>query len=275
MTAVADAVESGVLGGRLWFYSNYHCNLACAYCLTDSAPRVRRRVLGSATMVEMAAEAAGVGFSALGITGGEPFLMPDMPRTVARLAGFLPTVVLTNGTLVTDRLLPRLEPLADLRVAVQVSLDSADAAPNDGMRGRGNFAQVVAAITRLKAAGLRVRVATTSEGLPAEDRARLCALHRSLGVDDEDHVVRPIVRRGRAATQEMGIEATASDLPAELTITADGAFWSPFGPTVRGERLDTDLLITRTIRPLSIPAAAMLRVAEGRARGDDASLGIR
>jgi sulfatase maturation enzyme AslB (radical SAM superfamily) len=24
--------------GRLWLYANYHCNLACRYCLTDSAP---------------------------------------------------------------------------------------------------------------------------------------------------------------------------------------------------------------------------------------------
>jgi hypothetical protein len=59
----------------------------------------------------------------------------------------------------------------------------------------------------------------------------------------------------------MGVEAVRGDLPAELTITADGAFWSPFGPTVHGGRLDTDLLITRTTRPLSVPAAAMLRIA--------------
>jgi hypothetical protein len=59
----------------------------------------------------------------------------------------------------------------------------------------------------------------------------------------------------------LGVVATLADLPAELTITADGAFWSPFGPTVHGGRLDTDLLITRTTRPLSIPATAMLRIA--------------
>jgi hypothetical protein len=65
----------------------------------------------------------------------------------------------------------------------------------------------------------------------------------------------------------MGIEAGVADLPAELTITADGAFWSPFGPTVHGGRLDTDLLITRTTRPLSVPAAAMLKVAGAAAAG--------
>ncbi|HKA48608.1 MAG TPA: hypothetical protein VKK19_03335, partial [Candidatus Dormibacteraeota bacterium] len=90
---------------------------------------------------------------------------------------------------------------------------------------------------------------------------RLCTLHRSLGVADEDHVVRPIVRRGRAVDHDLGLDAQLTDLPAELTITADGAFWSPFGPTVHGGRLDTDLLLTRTTRPLSVPALAMLKVA--------------
>ena len=38
MSAIAEAVAAGVLPGRVWMYSNYHCNLACAYCLTESAP---------------------------------------------------------------------------------------------------------------------------------------------------------------------------------------------------------------------------------------------
>jgi MoaA/NifB/PqqE/SkfB family radical SAM enzyme len=275
VSAVAAAVEAGRLGGRLWFYSNYHCNLACTYCLTESAPRVRRRLLDAGTICDLAAEGVGLGFTSFGVTGGEPFLLPEMPATLARLAELGPMVVLSNATLFTDRLLRRLAPLARRGVAVQVSLDSADPAANDRLRADRNHRRVVEAIPRLRAAGLRVRVATTTEGLSDEERARLCALHRSLGVDDEDHVVRPVVRRGRASMHGMGVDATAADLPAELTITADGAFWSPFGPTVRDGRPDTDLLLTRTIRPLSIPATAMLRVVEGRPPGADSSLGIR
>src|SRR5205807_3345595 len=120
-----------------------------------------------------------------------------------------------------------------------------------------NFARVVDAIRRLRSIGVRVRVATTSGRLEPDALARLCDLHRSLGVADEDHVVRPIVRRGRAADRGMGIEAGLSELPAELTITANGAFWSPFGPTVDGGRLETDPLITRTTRPPSVPASPL------------------
>ena len=40
----------------------------------------------------------------------------------------------------------------------------------------------------------------------------------------------------------------------ETTVTADGAFWSPFAPTVVDDRVDTDLLISRTVDPLRVPA---------------------
>jgi MoaA/NifB/PqqE/SkfB family radical SAM enzyme len=261
VTTFAQAVADGVVGGRLWLYANYHCNLTCAYCLTESAPSVARRQLPVGGLGGIAAEARSAGFTALGVTGGEPFLVAGMAGALAAMAAELPTLVLSNGTLFTPRLLTELAVLAGFDVAVQVSLDSADPKANDEMRGDRNFAKVVEAIPRLRDRGIRVRVATTGEGIEPDALARLCELHRSLGVSDEDHVVRPIVRRGRAVDHGLGVDAGLADLPAELTITADGAFWSPFGPTVHGGRLDTDLLVTRTTRPLSIPAAAMLRIA--------------
>jgi MoaA/NifB/PqqE/SkfB family radical SAM enzyme len=274
-TAIATAVEEGTLPGRVWMYSNYHCNLACSYCLTESAPQSPRRQLASDHMVEVATEAKELGFTSVGITGGEPFLRPDLPDLLATLAGILPVVVLTNATLFNDARLARLQALAGAPVQVQVSLDHPDPVPNDEMRGPGNFAKVIEAVPRLVGMGIHVRIATTAEHIDGEDRARLCALHRDLGVSDDDHIVRPIVRRGRAVDFGLGVEAGPPDPPAELTITADGAFWSPFGPTVHQDRLDLDLLITRTTRPLATPAAALLRLVEGRPPGEDTQLNIR
>ena len=272
----ATAIEEGRLPGRIWFYSTYACNLACTYCLTESAPGVRRRTLDGATIVELTRQAAALGFTEVGITGGEPFLSPDLPAVLADVASMLSTVVLSNGTLFNDVRLAALRPLADLPVRIQISLDSDQPDVNDAARGPGNFARVVDAIPRLLDAGIGVRLATTVGGSADPDAmARLCELHRTLGVGDEDHVVRPIVRRGRAGVRGDGIEVTAADLPAELTITADGAFWSPFGPSVTGGVLDTDLLVTRTTNPLRIPAEALLRLVEGRPPGEDARTGIR
>jgi len=278
VSAVAEAIAEGRVGERLWLYPNYHCNLRCTYCLTESGPSVARRLLGPETIVERVREARALGFTGVGITGGEPFLLDWMPELLIELAEILPVIVLSNATLFTGRRLTALAPLAGLPIHIQISLDSAEPHVNDDMRGPGNFAKVVAAISELVRRGIGVRLATTLEdpaSHDAEELERLCELHRSLGVGDEDHVVRPIIRRGRAATGGMGVPAGADELEPELTITADGAFWSPFGPTVRAGALDTDLLVTRTTSPLAVAAGALVRAAGGQGAGNDARLGIR
>ena len=278
MGAVGDAIAGGGMGGRLWLYSNYHCNLSCSYCLTESSPGVRRRVLDAAAILAGAREARELGFTGVGITGGEPFLLEWMPALLAELAEILPVIVLSNATLFTGRRLAALEPLAGLPVRIQISLDSASPQENDAMRGPENFAKAVAAIPALVERGIGVRIATTLEDPAGQDpaeRDRLCELHRSLGIGDEDHIVRPIIRRGRAVAGDMGLAVGFDEIEPELTITADGAFASPFGPTVRAGELDTDLLVTRTVAPLSVPAGALARLVGSAESGRDARLGIR
>jgi MoaA/NifB/PqqE/SkfB family radical SAM enzyme len=272
---LAAAIEAGRVADRLWLYSNYHCNLRCVYCLTESSPRADRRLLASEEMIAAADEAVALGYRALGVTGGEPFLVPDMPELLAALAQRLPTLVLTNATLFAQRLLDRMRPLADLPLSVQISLDSAEPQINDELRGPRNFAKVIEAIPRLIDMGIPVRIATTGDHNTADEMERLCALHRSLGVEDDDHVVRPIVRRGRAADGRLGVVADAKDLFPELTLTVDGAFWSPFAPTVHGGRLDTDLLLTRQRLPLHDPTRALLALADANPAGTDTTLNIR
>lgn len=273
---IAEAINNGTLGERVWFYANYHCNLECSYCLTESGPNVARRMIPADMLLSMAAEAKALGFRALGVTGGEPFMVPSMPETIAALSDILPVVVLSNATLFHG---PRLErvvaALTGKNVHIQISLDAPDADTNDSKRGDENWNLVAEAIPRLIDRGLRVRLATTSDAITDDDLARLCTLHRAWGVSDDDHVVRPIVARGRAVLGGMGVVAGRHDLAPELCITADGAFWSAFGPTVRNGIVDTDLLITRTTTPLSVPANAMLRIAQAQPRGQDAVLSIR
>jgi len=278
MTALGDAIAAGKIGERVWFYSNYHCNLQCSYCLTESAPQVARRELGREAILERAREARALGFTAYGVTGGEPFILDDMPELVAALGRELPTIVLSNATLFNERRLREVEPLADLPVHVQISLDHPDPVENDEMRGPENFRKVVEAIPKLVERGIGVRIATTLEdpdGVDPEEQERLCELHRSLGIPDEDHVVRPVIHRGRAVTNEMGLPAGFEQLDPELTLTADGAFYSPFAPTVRGGRLDTDLLVSRTTSPVGTAAEALVRIADDLPPGNDASIGIR
>lgn len=273
---IADAVRDGVLPERVWVYSNYHCNLTCSYCLTESSPRSERRALTQAQMVDIAQQAATLGFRSLGVTGGEPFLLPWLADAVVQMSEHLPVVVLTNGTQFVGDRIAKAAPLARPNIAVQISLDSHLSDVNDEARGPENFAKVVDAVPRLVALGVRVRIATTVDG-PLDDPGLqpLRELVAWMGVAEDDHLIRPVVRRGRANLLGLGVQAVARDIPSELTITADGAFWGSFGPTVRNGRLDTDLLLTRTILPLEVPANALLAAVQGLPPGTDANLGIR
>ena len=264
------------MGERLWLYATYHCNLACVYCLTESHPRIgARRALSPETMSQAAREAKELGFGSVGITGGEVFMLPDFAETMIEVAGILPVVALTNGTLFTERLLSRLEPLADLPAALQISLDSDEPTRNDAFRGPENFARVMDAIPKLLERRLEVRIATTVEYQTEGELERVCALHRRLGIPNEHHIVRPVVRRGRAAVEEMGLELGPSDVLPELTLTADGAFMHPFAPTVRHGVTDVDLLVSRQIAPLEVPAHKFLRIVAEQPLGEDVVRNIR
>jgi MoaA/NifB/PqqE/SkfB family radical SAM enzyme len=276
MSELSELIDAGTVAPRLWFYTNYHCNLACSYCLTGSSPRAPRRVLAPERIIEIADQAAGLGFRCFGISGGEPLLNTWLPEVALELGRRMPLVLLTNGTLFTKRMLRRVEPFAGHPIELQISLDSADPIENDTMRGPRNHERVVTAIPELVARGITVRVATTLEQDGGHDLDRLCALHRRLGVDDDHHIVRPIVHRGRAVENDLGIPAGQPQLMPELTITADGAFWSPFGATARSESaLDTELLLTRQTQPLARPVDALVSELRGRPPGADVDLNIR
>ena len=274
--SIAQAVADGTMPGRVWLYTNYNCNLACSYCLTESSPSSPRRELSAVTMIEVARQAASLGFTGLGVTGGEPFLLPWLPATIVEMAAHLPLVLLTNGTLLGGERIGRAAMLAGHDVALQISLDSYLPDINDLARGPDNFRKVVDAVPRLLALGVRVRIATTTAGaLDAPGLEPLKRLVADLGVHPDDHLVRPVVRRGRAAERRFGVEAGPNDIPSELTITADGAYWGSFGPTVRAGRLDTDLLLTRTVLPLSVPAETLLGLLHDLPRRSKSTLGVR
>ena len=87
-------------GTRLWIYTNFDCNLACDYCCVRvlAAGRPPRRS-GLDRVRRLAAEAVDAGVSELILTGGEPFLLPDIDEVVAACTAALPTTLLTNGML--------------------------------------------------------------------------------------------------------------------------------------------------------------------------------
>lgn len=228
---------------KLWLYTNYDCNLRCAYCVAESHPRAPRRALPLPTAARLIDEALPLGFTHLYFTGGEPFLLDDIYAMLAYASARAETTVLTNAIPLRGIRLKRLAALNNPNLVVQVSLDGATPAQHDPYRGAGSWQQTVAGIHRLLDAGLHVRLATTETPANAAHLAELAAFRRSLGIPDEDYVVRPLARRGFSAE---GIDVEPATLVPELTATVDGIYWHPLASP--GSR---DMLVTRAHFPLA------------------------
>src|SRR3984957_6271266 len=106
--ALANADVDRPVGSRLWLYTNFDCNLHCDYCCVRSSPKVPRQELGLARVRRIASEAAEIGVGEIFVTGGEPFLLPDIGDVLASCIAAAPTTVLTNGILIGGRRLQML-----------------------------------------------------------------------------------------------------------------------------------------------------------------------
>jgi pyruvate-formate lyase-activating enzyme/diadenosine tetraphosphatase ApaH/serine/threonine PP2A family protein phosphatase len=212
---------------RLWIYTNFHCNLACDYCAVASSPWANARTMPLGRFGALVDEAVAEGFTELYLTGGEPFLHPDIADLLGYAAARLPTVLLTNAMLLRGTRLDRLRALAgSSSLVIQTSLDGARAGTHDVHRGRGSFTRTLDGIRTLRGLGLAVRVALTETEDNTGEIPEVVALLAELGVTKEDFAVRPLLRRGFSGT---GLDIGADTTVPELTVTTEGLHWHPAG----------------------------------------------
>src|SRR5579859_1490925 len=232
---------------KLWIYTNYDCNLRCRYCVARSSPNAPRRAIGLANVQRLIDESSQLGFVHAFFTGGEPFLLPDIYDMLAYASARVQTTVLTNAMLLHGPRLAKLVAIANDRLTIQVSLDGGCAEDHDAYRGAGAWARAVDGIKRLQAEGFRVRLGTTETPVNSAHLQQLCAFHRSLGIPDEDHFVRPLAKRGYS---KQGLELNIANLVPEVTVNLDGVFWHPLST-------DADMQVSKRMFPL---ATAVQRV---------------
>jgi MoaA/NifB/PqqE/SkfB family radical SAM enzyme len=243
---------------RLWVYTNYDCNLSCRYCLVSSSPWAERRGIGIERFRRLADEAIALGIDEVFLTGGEPFVLPEIYAMIHYVAPRVRTTVLSNAMLLRGKRLDRLVAVNSPNLRIQVSVDDAEPGLHDLYRGEGSWRKAVDGIRRLREAGLRVRVATT---VTPELAPRLEAVRRfvreELGIPDEHHVVRPLLKRGFSVE---GLEVDKSSLVPELTVDAAGAYWHPAGT-------DADLLVTTDTGTLRTALEQIARLTLARSGG--------
>lgn len=233
---------------HLWVYTNYDCNYSCGYCSVGSNPRVARRSIGVGRFERLIGEAGELGFKQLYLTGGEAFLLPELGELLEIAVPNIPTTVLTNATLFKGKRREVLERFAgEPNFSLQVSVDGGIPELHDAYRGPGSWKKAMEGIGLARSLGVRVRVGTTET---PENEAGVPVLREmlgGLGVAPEDHIVRPLIKRGKS---DEGMEIEGSMLVPELTVSSEGVAWHPAGVNVAGI---TDLLISREIFPLRRP----------------------
>ena len=156
------------------------CNYRCSYCMPETLGREidfspKAHVLTFEEIEQIVSVFASLGVRKIRLTGGEPTVrhgIVDLVRRVAAVPGIEQVVMTTNGHLLAELAIPLRD--AGLQ-AVNVSLDTLDAARFKAITARGDLERVLAGIDAAVAAGLRVKTnAVALQGINDGELVALC-----------------------------------------------------------------------------------------------------
>lgn len=175
----------------LWFNTGTLCNLACLSCYIESSPRNDALVylsLAEVTAYLDEIAACGLPTREIGLTGGEPFMNPDIIAILdASLSRGFETLVLTNAMRPMRRheaaLLDLKERHGD-RLTIRVSLDHYTQVVHEAERGANSWDKALAGLQWLAQNGFRIAIAGRhlAHETDGEARAGFAALFERLGL---------------------------------------------------------------------------------------------
>jgi cyclic pyranopterin phosphate synthase len=156
------------------------CNYRCAYCMPESLGdqlvfESRAAVLTFEELERLVRVFARLGVRKVRLTGGEPTVRKGIVELAGRIAnvpGIEQVVMTSNGHLLGELAAP----LAAAGVsAINISLDTLDAAKFHELTGRGDLARVLAGVDAAVAAGMRVKInAVALRGVNDGELVALC-----------------------------------------------------------------------------------------------------
>ncbi|MDX1776131.1 MAG: SynChlorMet cassette radical SAM/SPASM protein ScmF [Desulfobulbales bacterium] len=169
---------------QLYFYLTEGCNLCCRHCWLAPSydpDASRYALLDFELFQKIIAEALPLGLTGVKLTGGEPLLHPDFSAFLQVLQQKkLHLVLETNGLLCSHEIAGQVARLQNPFVCV--SLDGADAATHDSIRGvAGAFAKAKTAIGMFAAHNINVQVIMSVMQDNVEQVRNVTALAEKLG----------------------------------------------------------------------------------------------
>ncbi|OGR68253.1 MAG: radical SAM protein [Elusimicrobia bacterium GWC2_61_19] len=157
------------------------CNLKCLHCGSTAGGR-RATELSTAEALALCEDLKRTGCLGVALMGGEPLLRKDFFEIASKVRSLgMELSVITNGTIRSEEIFKNLKELKPRAVAV--SLDAADPALHDRIRGvQGAFNKTSSFIDRCLGEGLPVSVITTVHKLNLKELAGLRDLLKGRGI---------------------------------------------------------------------------------------------
>ena len=199
---------------ELWFQvTGTQCNLECTHCFISCSPQSTTfGSLSVETIAEHVQKSFALGVKEYYFTGGEPFLHPQIVQILASTLRYGPVTVLTNGTVMTPKLVNDLAAAAHLStysLELRVSLDHFDEARNDAIRGAGSYRLAMRGLSRLAKGGFLPIVTAMRTWELDEDLEVIDALSttlRAIGISKPRIKILPSLKLGAELERSGGYE---------------------------------------------------------------------
>lgn len=204
------------------------CNMRCRYCMPDGISAVGHEdILRYEEILAICRVALRLGISRFKVTGGEPFIRKgaaDFIQKLRQLPGTASVTVTTNGWLL-PQVLPDLQRIGI--DGINISLDSLDRMQYQAITGVDALPDVVRAIYRSAASGIRTKINAVLLDDTKEQIVRLAHLAETIPVDVRFIEVMPIgcgaYQRGCSADEALTmLRAAYPDLTPVSTRRGNG-----------------------------------------------------
>jgi len=180
------------------------CQLRCKHCYNTSGGQKRATPTDLQERTVKVARAAG----AINFTGGEPFLVPELPELLKiSHAHGVDNIITSNGLLVDEALLDQIEPYVYM---LKLGMMGATPATNDFIRGRGHFKTATKALDLMAGYDFVSCMKVSLDRHNMDEIEAFCQVALDHGVDQL--VFGQLVSQGRASKLLNNLMLTRGDL---------------------------------------------------------------
>ena len=153
-----------LLNKNLGLYITNNCNFRCRTCIREYG---KSKNLDIKLLSNILKESKALGYTHVGLTGGEPCLHPEFDKIIEIIVQNGITFNITSNGSLRDKYKPVIGRYKDYLKVINLSIDGATREINDRVRGEGAFENFLTSIKYYR-----------SEGIPIVPNVTLCKINK-------------------------------------------------------------------------------------------------